>query len=205
MKSIKWLAHPEYIDFMIDFVPGHQEQEIRDEFEKRFGIILNRSQIKNFKVRYSLKSGTHGGCYKKGNIPHNKGKKMSHEVYAICSQTMFKKGHVSTRHRPIGSERINVDGYVEIKVGEPAKWKLKQRCIWESVKGEQLKSDDVIIFLDQNKQNFAIDNLYKLKRSELIRYNQSRLYCENADISKAAAQIAQLKVAIKRNNNEKST
>ena len=29
---------------------------------------------------------------------------------------MFKKGNVPANHRPIGSERITVDGFVEIKV-----------------------------------------------------------------------------------------
>ena len=206
MDLVKWLEHPEYVDFMMGFIPGHEENEIRDEFQRRFGITLNRSQIKNFKTKYKIKSGTYGGCFKKGGIPHNKGKKMPQSIYAQCSKTMFRKGNIPPNHRPVGSERLNADGYIEVKVEEPSKWKLKQRLIWEAMTGEKLSSNDVIIFLDQDKQNFAPENLFKLTRSELIRYNQSRLYCNNADISKAAAQIAQLKVAMKkRTDNEKST
>lgn len=68
---IKWREHPEMVQFMMDYIPGHMESEIREEFNKRFGIILTEGQIGNFKFKYGIKSGTHGGCFQKGQIPKN--------------------------------------------------------------------------------------------------------------------------------------
>ena len=73
--------------------------------------------------------------FKKGHVSHNKGKKMPAEVYARCAPTMFKKGNVTHNYKPVGSERVNVDGYVEVKVADPGKWRLKHRVIWEEAHG----------------------------------------------------------------------
>lgn len=199
---IEWRKHPEYESFMREFIPGHTEIEIREAFLDKFGIELSRSQIKNFKVSRGIKSGTMGGRFTPGRVPANKGKKLPKELYEQLVPTMFKKGNVPHNHRPVGSERIDKkDGYVSVKVAEPNKWKLKQRLMYEQYTGETLTRNEVIIFLDGNKNNFAEDNLMKLTRTELIRYCQDRLYCEDPEISKGAAMVAKLKVKGKQNDN----
>ena len=60
-----------------------------------------------------------------------RGKKMPANVYEKARQTMFRKGNIPANHKPIGYERINVDGYVEVKVAEPNKFRLKHRIVWE--------------------------------------------------------------------------
>ena len=190
---IKWRENPEMVEFMMEYIPGHQESEIRAEFEKRFGIVLTEGQIGNFKYLHRVKSGTNGGRFQKGHITHNKGKKMSPEVYERVKHTMFQKGHAPVNHREVGSERINVDGYTEVKVAEPNKWKLKQRFIYEEATGEKLSKNDIVIFLDGDKQNFDINNLVKMTRVELARYNQDHLYGEEVEINKTAVLVAKLK------------
>ena len=190
---IKWSKEPDKVEFMKNYIPGHTEAEIRKAFNDRFEITLTESQIENFKTRYGIKSGTHGGCFRKSNVPHNKGKKMSPDIYKKIKHTMFKKEHIPTNHREVGSERVNVDGYVELKVAEPNKWMLKQRKLYEDYHNEKLTSNDVIIFLDNNKFNFDKDNLIKLTRAELIRFNQDHLYCGDKDITKVAVSIAKIK------------
>ena len=64
---------------------------------------------------------------------------------------------------------------------------------YEQLHGVKLKKNEVVIFLDGNRQNFSADNLHKLTRGALARYNQDRLYCEDKNISCAAAMIAELK------------
>jgi hypothetical protein len=202
---IKWREHPEMVEFMMEYIPGHQEPEIRAEFEKRFGIVLTEGQIGNFKYLHGVKSGTHGGRFPKGHIAHNKGKKMPKEVYEKSKATMFKKGNIPPQHREVGSERINVDGYTEVKVAEPNKWKLKQRFIYEEATGEKLTKNDVIIFLDGDRQNFDINNLVKMTRVELARYNQDHLYGDDLNINKCAVGIAKLKAKVgelRNGNNE---
>lgn len=193
---IKWKKNPDMVAYMKQIIPGHEESEIRAMFLEKFSIELSESQIGNFKNNYKVYSGTHGGCFKKGQVPMNKGKKMSPEIYEKVKHTMFHKGHTPVNHRPVGSERINVDGYTEIKVAEPNKWKLKQRLVYEEYYGVTLTSNDVIIFLDGNKQNLDINNLYKMTRAALVRYNQDGLYSDNPEQSKAAANVAILKSEI---------
>ena len=193
---IKWKKNPDMVAYMKQIIPGHEESEIRAMFLEKFSIELSEGQIGNFKNKYKIYSGTHGGCFKKGQVPMNKGKKMSPEVYKKVKATMFKTGNIPHNHRAVGSERVNVDGYIEVKVAEPNKWKLKQRLVYEEYYDVTLTSNDVIIFLDGNRQNLDINNLYKMTRAALVRYNQDRLYSDNLEQSKAAANVAILKSEI---------
>ncbi|MBR3125035.1 MAG: HNH endonuclease [Mogibacterium sp.] len=195
-EAVKWREHPEYVAFMMEIIPGHTELEIRDEFYKQFKIKLSESQIKNFKHRYKIKSGTHGGHFPKGHIPFNKGKKMTEEQYKKSAATMFKPGNIPTNHRELFSERVDVDGYVLIKIAEPNKWQHKHRYIYERHYGVKLKKSDVVIFLDGNRQNFEISNLVRMTRAELARYNQDHFYGDDLDINKCAVGIAKLKTKV---------
>ena len=193
MSRVDWQNHPEYVEFLLEFIPGHTEPEIRDEFFKQFGIKLRESQIGNFKCRYKIKSGTHGGRFQKGQQAHNKGKKMPPEIYERCKGTMFKNGQPPVNYRPVGSERIDSEGYVMVKVADPKSWRLKQRVVYEQYHGVKLEKSDVIIFLDGNRQNFAEDNLVKLTRAELARLNQDVKLRDNPEMNLTAVMIAKLK------------
>lgn len=195
---IKWSKEPEMVKFMIEYIPGHQESEIRSAFLERFGITLTEGQIGNFKHKYGVKSGTHGGRFPKGQPALNKGKKMSPEQYKKCSGTMFRKGHRPQNHREVGSERINVDGYIEIKVEEPNKWRLKQRVMYEKYHNVKLTRNEAIVFLDGNKLNLAEDNLFCLTRAELARYNQNRIRGEDSETGLGAALLAKLSTRLRR-------
>lgn len=73
---------------------------------------------------------------------------------------------------PIGTEYVKPDGMTLIKIAKN-KWMYKQRYIYEQYYNEKLTSDDYIIFLDQNRNNFDISNLKKItKRESAIMGNQ---------------------------------
>ena len=95
----------------------------------------------------------------------NKGKKISPEVYAKCQPTMFKKGNKPHNHKEVGSERIDRDGYIMVKVAEPNKWRLKHRIIWEQVNGAIPKGFNVQ-FKNHNPQDCRIENLYLISQAE---------------------------------------
>lgn len=63
----------------------------------------------------------------------------------------------------IGSEYTKPDGMVMIKVAKN-KWMYKQRYIYEQYYNTKLKEDEYIIFLDNDRTNFNISNLYKANR-----------------------------------------
>jgi hypothetical protein len=193
---IKWKEHPEMVEFMMEYIPGHMESEIREAFNEKFGIILTEGQIGNFKFVHGIRSHTKGGRFQKGQIPHNKGKKMDLKTYRKVKRTMFRKGNIPQNHREVGSERVDVDGYVMVKISEPNKWILKQRLVYEESTGEKLTKNDVIVFLDGDKQNFDIKNLAKMTRNELVRYNQDHLYGEDFETNRSAVLVAKLKAKI---------
>ena len=58
---------------------------------------------------------------------------------------MFAKGNVPPNHRPVGSERISKDGYIEVKVAEPNKWRLKQRVVYEEAVSDPGAGDSLFI------------------------------------------------------------
>lgn len=110
--------------------------------------------------------------FAKGHVPDNKGKKVSPETYAKCQPTMFKRGHRPVNHREVGEERINVDGYIEVKVAEPNRWKLKHRVIWEQHNGAIPKGFNVQ-FKNHNPLDCRIENLYLISKAEQMRTENS--------------------------------
>lgn len=131
--------------------------------------------------------------FPKGHTPANKGQKMPPETYSKVSRTMFPKGHTPKNHREIGSERTNVDGYIEIKVAEPNKWKLKHRIIWEDAYGPIEKGYN-IQFKDGNPQNVTLENLYIISRRQQLTEQNSLV----ARYPKELQNVIRIRAAIKR-------
>lgn len=160
MKIFK--ATKEEKDFFMEYVPGHTYKEIESEFCKRFNKTLTSNQVIGYMKRNGLNTGI-DGRFKKGQTAHNKGIK---GWYAQgMERNWFKKGNISWNHKPVGSERVNVDGYVEIKVEEPKKWQLKHRYIWEKENGK-IPKGMLLIFKDNNKLNIDLDNLMLISKAE---------------------------------------
>jgi hypothetical protein len=153
------------------------------------GGVLNKHKLKNGR-----------DCrIKPGNVPPNKGKKGS--CSPGCEKGWFKPGQKPVNTMPLGSERINADGYVEIKYSEKSgppknKWKGKHILIWEKAHGPVPKSH-VVIFADGNRRNFKLRNLVLVSRRELAVLNHaSMLASKNEDITKVSVNIAKLKTLI---------
>lgn len=182
----------EQINFIRKIAPGRYVSEITEMFNKHFNLELKVSQIVSCKHNHKIASGI--DCrFQKGMIPANKGKKgsMSPEQYKKCAATMFKKGNIPQNHRPVGSERIDRDGYVLIKVEEPNKWKPKHRVLWENANGPIPKKHR-LIFADGNRQNITLDNLILVSYAESFIMNQRKLFSENGEHTKTGAIIAKV-------------
>ncbi|MCX4351733.1 MAG: HNH endonuclease signature motif containing protein [Lachnospiraceae bacterium] len=175
--------------FMREFVPGHSYREIATAFTEKFGWEISISQVNAYIGNHHLNTGR-TGRFQKGQVPPNKGKK---GVYAAgCEKTWFPKGHIPKNHRPVGSERVNKDGYVEVKVAEPNKWKLKHRIVWEKVNGPVPKGY-IIIFRDNDKTNTDINNLLMIKRGIHAVMNHTGLCEYSGEFKDTAVMIAELK------------
>lgn len=174
--------------FLINNLEGIKNAELAEMINRKFGVNLAVDQIKSYKARHHLSSGL-DGRFKKGCIPHNKGKKGI--IYPGSEKGWFPKGNTPKNHRPVGSERINVEGYIEIKVAEPNKWEYKHVEIWESVNGKVPKSH-VVIFLDGDRLNTDISNLKLIARKELLIMNRYGLFQDDAELTETAANLAKV-------------
>lgn len=182
----------EQIKFIKEIAPGRYAKEITEMVNKRFNLELKVSQIETCKRNHKIRSGI--DCrFKKGQVTWNKGKKgsMSPEQYKKCKATMFKKGQMPQNHKPVGSERIDRDGYVLIKVEEPNKWKPKHRVLWEKHNGPIPKKHR-LIFADGNRQNICLENLILVSYAESLIMNHRGLISNNADFTKTGAVIAKV-------------
>lgn len=176
--------------FINDRQCGISRKELTMLFNQVFGTEYSINNISAYCKRNGLRNGS-DGRFIKGQQPHNKGVKMSKEVYEKAKHTMFKKGNIPHNHKPVESERVNVDGYIEIKIAEPKKWRLKHNVVWEQHNGA-IPKGYVVVFLDRNPLNIDISNLKLIRRSELLIMNRYGLYGEDAEINNTATNLAKL-------------
>ena len=176
-------------EFMREFVPGHSYKEIQEAFEERFGSVTI-VQVRNFIHNNKLNTGR-TGRFSKGHVPHNKGQKMSAELYLKYEPTMYKPGLRPHNTLDVGTEIITEDGYIKIKVAEPNKWKFKHIWVWEQHKGE-LRPNHCIVFRDRDKQNCDISNLLEIHRHELLILNKNHMFTENAELNDVMINIAKV-------------
>ena len=181
--------------FLIDNNYMKPAQELAEMFNKQFGTSITASNIKIFRGNNKLNSGL-TGRFEKGHISHNKGKKwndyMSKEKQEKSLKTTFKKGNVPHNHKPIGYERISVDGYIEIKVKEPNIFKLKHRVIWEEHFGS-IPNGYNVIFKDRNKLNLDINNLALVSKAQMLILNQEKLIYDNPNLTEVGINISKIK------------
>jgi hypothetical protein len=111
--------------------------------------------------------------FRPGNVPHQAGKK-GWDAGGRSHETRFKKGQRPHTWRPIGTERICFDGYLQRKVSDtgypPRDWKGVHVLNWEAVHGP-VPDGHALTFRDGNRQNCAIENLELVSRVELMRRN----------------------------------
>lgn len=174
---------------------GKYNKDLTELINKNFGTSYTVKQIKSYKSNNKISSGL-TGYFEKGNLPANKGQKMSKEQYKKCAGTMFKKGNIPHNHRPVGSERIGKDGYLQVKVAEPKTWKQKHVVIYEKYYGPVPKGSKVI-FLDRNINNFNIENLACVTAAELARLNQNHRISEVPEVTKAGIALEKYKAVIR--------
>ena len=165
----------EEIDILSRMYPDHFAKEVAGVLGRGVSSIYCKAQQLGLectpeKIRRSgLMSCNHpnnvAARFTKGHHPSNKGKKMPPEVYSKVARTMFKKGQTPVNHRDVGSERVNIDGYIEIKVAEPNRWRLKHRVIWEQVNGAIPRGHNVQ-FKNHNPLDCRIENLYLISRED---------------------------------------
>lgn len=198
---MKWTDEEKRI--VAEMYPNYCASEIAERLGRSLSGVYNQAQAMGLKaprekkVRLGKIGADHpkavASRFQKGHIPENKGKKMAPEVYEKVKGTMFKAGHSPVNHRPVGSERITKDGYIEIKVAEPGKWRLKHRVVWEEANGP-IPPGYNVQFRNKNKEDLRLENLYLISRGEQMGTENSI----HARYPEELKKVIRLKGAIKR-------
>lgn len=195
------IKYPEGMEeYIRSIARGRTTEEVAQMTAEHFGIEFSVSACRAYKKNHDITSGL--DCrFKKGNVPANKGKKMSPEAYVKSAPTMFKKGSIPANHMEIGEYTHTSDGYLIQKVQETGtqweRFEMVHRRIWEEHNGP-IPEGKKVSFLDGNKDNCNIENLVLLDNAENLEMNRSGLRFDNTDYTEAGVAVAKLKVASRR-------
>jgi hypothetical protein len=193
---------PEEIRFVKRKIKGRSYANMLDLFNAHFGLRgkkkLTIEQMKGMLQRHNLSNGL-PRSFQPGHIPHNKG------VKGFCTlglkRSQYKPGNIPSTLKPIGAERKNGYGYVEVKIAHPNVWKSKHTAIWEKTNGP-IPKGKIIIFADGNKMNFDFENLLMVSRRELIIMNRNGLIYSNGVCTETGKLVADVKMLINERQHE---
>lgn len=119
------------------------------------------------------------GCFERGQEPPNKGRKCEPGrggLHPNARRTQFRKGErrgVATKlWKPVGTERLSKDGYLERKVNDELplrnRWRAVHLIRWEEVNGP-LPKGHALKCLDGDRQNTDPSNWECIPRALLPR------------------------------------
>ena len=189
-KPHKWSK--EEITYLGEITPGRGSKEIQQMMTEKFNypytITQVRAKIKSCKFKMGIDSK-----FQKGHTPKNKGTK----GVSKPNQTSFQKGHEPHNKKLVGSERKNTNGYVEIKVEEPNKWRLKQRVLYEQYHNTILKPDQLILFLNGDKTDFSKENLQLVTKKQIFMMCKEGLLTDDTEITRTGLNIANILLKLK--------
>jgi hypothetical protein len=185
-----WYTEEE-IQFLRDNVTGRSRAELTKLFNERFNLALTENQIAGALKNRKLVTGR--DCrFRPGQAPHNKGTK---GLQRGGEETQFKPGQIPWNYKPVGTERVNTDGYTEIKVADPKTWKGKHIIIWEEANGPVSKGY-VVIFANGDKGNVVPENLLLVSRAQLAQMNRNHLIKNDAELTRTGMVIADVLLKI---------
>jgi len=168
---------------------------LTDQFNSRFKRSVSAANINALRKRNKWRTGR-TGYFQKGHVPHPNCRPKG------PNKTSFKKGNKPSNYLPVGTERVNSDGYIEIKVAEGVnQWRSKARILWEQ-SNPPLKPGDVLRFKDGNKLNCQLLNLEKFSRSEHVRLNQMHYNDMPGDMKPVILNIARIQAKAGQLNND---
>lgn len=192
-------------EFVRSIAEGKTTREITEAVNKKYGAgTITEKKMRAYKKNHKISSGL--DCrFKPGSIPANKGKPMSPETYEKCKATMFKKGSVPRNHMNIGEYTHTADGYLIRKVKETGtqreRFEFVHRAVWEEHNGP-IPAGKMISFLDGNKDNCSIENLFMTDKETNLEMNRRKLRFENPELTTIGEKVARLNVAIQNRKGE---
>ena len=185
-----------YLKIHEDFLREHEttpRKELAELFNAKFNVQVSIKGLSQ-KCRKLGLVCPNNGCFKKGSIPANKGKK----GLTGANKTSFAKGNVPPNTRKVGTISTRKDKnerpYMHIKVAEPNKWQMLHVHIWETKHGK-IPKGYCVIFKDKDTLNLSLSNLMLVSRAEHARVKQKYAYIDER-LKETALQVIKINDAI---------
>lgn len=130
-------------------------------------------------------------------------------IHRETNTGMFRGGEVHSHTYKLGDER-EYDGYIWVKTNDiqhkgkvtsamfRENWTPKQRFVYEQAYGK-IPEGHIVVFLDSNKRNFSLDNLYCIPRRINVIMNQNKWFTTSKEHTLAAIKWCELFYALKEN------
>lgn len=178
-----------YTETEKEWLKQHQDEMPRDQladtFNQVFGTAVSRTSIKDVCTkRLKLKRSQNTGCIQSGDK------------------------RIDDIRLPVGTERI-YNGYTWVKVNNiqfkgkvtsdkfRQNWCPKQVYLYEQAHGT-IPVGYFVVFLDGNKQNFDLDNLYCINRRVLAMMSKNRWWTESREHTLTAIKWCELFYALRK-------
>jgi hypothetical protein len=172
------------------FYPNTPTAEVARRLQRTVASVYQRTQKLGLKKSRAylaspaacrLRRGDHVGArfrFQKGHVPVNKGLRRPGWARGRMRETQFKKGvrqGVAVRlYKPIGTERISKDGYLERKINDglplQARWRSVHLLVWEAAHGPVPKSY-AVSFKNRDRTDIRLENLELIHRRDLMARN----------------------------------
>jgi hypothetical protein len=148
---------------------------------KKLGLVKSASYLASpaaCRLRREATPASIATRFKPGQVPANKGVKRPGWAPGRMRETQFKAGErrgVATRlWKPVGTERVSKDGYLERKVNDDlplqARWRAVHLIEWEAIHG-RIPAGHALVFKNGDKRDIRLDNLELITRAALMRRN----------------------------------
>lgn len=199
---VKRFWTPEEVEILRQFYPNTRTEDLAqvmgvkasrlfskaDQLGLRKSKAYMKAEMERQAERLQIMNG--GTRFQPGHKTWNKGTK---GIQTGGVETQFKKGNLPHNHKPIGHERINVDGYLERKVADelgPLKrfnFRAVHRILWEEAHGP-IPKDHVVVFKNKDKLDVRLENLEMISLKEhAIRNGKARFPPEIRAVIQAKA------------------
>ena len=113
----------------------------------------------------------------------------------------YKKGHCTHNKLNMGDEYLNnSNGYIYVKINDTGiknkDFISKQQYLWQKYNNTELPKGWIVVFLNQDKNDFSKDNLYAMPRKINALMNQNHWFTDNKDNTLTAIKWCELYYAL---------
>lgn len=117
----------------------------------------------------------------------------------------FKKKNTSYKcmlTKPVGFEsNPDKNGLVRVKINEK-QWVYKQRLIYEQYHNVKLPKDYIVVFLDNDKTNYNIDNLMAVPIKVALRTAGQNMFYNDKELTKISLLVSAVRLKILESEND---